>query len=67
MAPHEQIINVVVTNTLRKSLGINAGGYYKLLIFNKKNLKKYYLRSKITHSLKAGPGLDIMRPEAYIS
>ncbi len=67
MAPHEQIINIVVTTTLRKQLGVNAGDEYKLLVFNKKNLKKFYLRSKITHSLKAGPGLDILRPEAYVS
>lgn len=37
MAPEEQVINLVVSSTLRNQLGVEVGSYYKMVISNKVN------------------------------
>ena len=34
MAPEEQVINVVVSKSLQKELGVQVGDYYKMKIYN---------------------------------
>lgn len=35
MAPEEQVINLVVSSTLRNQLGVEVGSFYKMVISNK--------------------------------
>ena len=67
MAPNEQIIDLVVSSSLRSSLGINVGAMYKMKVKNSDNNISYYIRSRIVHSFKAGPGFDILPELAFIT
>lgn len=67
MAPDEQVINLVVSSGLRKDLGVRVGDYYKMRVDNRYMNASYFLRAKITHSFKAGPGFDILGNKAFIS
>lgn len=58
---------MAVTSLLRKKLGVLAGDYYKLRVSNKNNQKTYYLRCRIVHSFKVGPGVDLYSTLAFIS
>ena len=67
MAPEEQVINLVVSTKLRKQLGVNVGDIYKMKVYNYDKDIKYFMRCRIAHSFKAGPGFDILRKQAFIS
>lgn len=67
MAYHEQVVNLAVTTQLRKKLGISAGDSYKLIVSNSITQKSYYIRCRIVHSFKIGPGLDLFSSIAFIS
>ncbi len=67
MAPSEQVINLVVSTPLRKKLGVNAGDYYKMIVQNTGKNRSYFLRARITHSFKAGPGFDMLGEKAFMS
>jgi len=67
MAPNEQVINLAITSLLRTILGVNAGDIYKITVSNNNKRLKFNLRSRIKHSLKIGPGLDLFRRNAYLS
>jgi ABC-type lipoprotein release transport system permease subunit len=67
MAPEEQVINMVVSSKLRKTLGVKIGDYYKMILTNQYKNLTYLVRSRITHSFKAGPGFDILWTKAFIS
>jgi len=58
---------VAVTTLLRKKLGVMAGDYYKLRVSSVKTGKKYFLRCRIVHSFKVGPGIDLYSSLAFIS
>ena len=60
MAPHEQIINVVASFDLRDDLGVNVGELYKMRVRNHDKDLEYFIRARIVHSFKAGPGFDIL-------
>lgn len=67
IAPKEQIINFAASMVLKMTLGGKAGDIFKLKITNIYNGKSFYTRSRMTHSYKIGPGLDLLRPQAFIS
>lgn len=52
---------------LKMSMGAKAGDIFKLRIHNKNSANTFYIRSRMTHSYKIGPGLDLLRPQAFIS
>lgn len=67
MAPRQQVIDIVVTSTLRKKLGVVPGDFYKLNIRNIQTGKSYLLRCRINHSFKIGPGIDLFSSIAFFS
>ena len=67
MAPHEQIINVVASFDLRDDLGVNVGELYKMRVRNHDKDLEYFIRARIVHSFKAGPGFDILPEYGFIS
>jgi hypothetical protein len=52
---------------LKMTLGGKAGDIFKLRISNTHTAKSFYVRSRMTHSYKIGPGLDLLRPQAFIT
>ena len=52
---------------LKLTLGGKAGDIFKLKISNVNNGNSFYIRSKMSHSYKIGPGLDLLRPQAFIT
>ncbi len=48
-------------------MGSQVGDLYKLRITS--NSTRYYMniRSRIVHSYKVGPGMDLLRPQAFIT
>lgn len=67
MAPQEQIIELVVTSTLRKKLGASPGDYFKLHVRNAITGLEYTLRCRVMHSFKIGPGLDLFSSVAFFT
>lgn len=67
IAPKQQIINFAASMILKLTLGGKAGDIFKLKISNVNNGNSFYIRSKMSHSYKIGPGLDLLRPQAFIT
>lgn len=58
---------MVVSNTVRKKLGANAGDYVKLSVNNTLTGQQYSFRARIMHSFKASPDMDLFGDYAYMS
>lgn len=67
MAPHEQVIDLVVTSQLRKKLAASPGDYFKLHVKNAETGTRYVVRCRIMHSFKIGPGLDLFSTVAFFT
>jgi ABC-type lipoprotein release transport system permease subunit len=63
----EQVINVIVTSTLRKKLGAQPGDFFRLMVNNTLTGQSYFFRSRVTHSMKVAPGVDLYRSFAYMT
>lgn len=67
MAPNEQIINFAASSLLKLQMGSNVGDLYKMRITSKSIPYYLNIRSKVVHSYKVGPGMDLLRPQAFIT
>lgn len=67
MAPNEQIINFAASSLLKLQMGSNVGDLYKMRITSKSTPYYLNIRSRIVHSYKVGPGMDLIRPQAFIT
>jgi len=52
---------------LKMRIGCKAGDIFKLRVSNANNGRSFYLRSRMSHSYKIGPGLDLLRSQAFIT
>jgi len=48
-------------------LGAKVGDLYKLKLSSESSSSIYNIRSRIVHSYKIGPGMDLLRPQAFIT
>ena len=67
MAPQEQVVNFAASTLLKLQLGAKVGDLYKMRLKSDKATHHYNVRSRIVHSYKIGPGMDLIRPQAFIS
>lgn len=66
MAPNEQIINFAASSLLKIQMGAKVGDLYKMTL--KSNSTSFMnIRSRMVHSYKIGPGMDLLRPQAFIT
>ena len=67
MAPEEQIINFAASSLLKIQMGAKVGDLYKMRVSSKRIPYSFNIRSRIVHSYKVGPGMDLVRPQAFIT
>lgn len=61
------MINFAASSLLKLQMGAKVGDLYKMRITS--NFTPYYLniRSRVVHTYKVGPGMDLFRPQAFIT
>lgn len=67
MAPQEQIINFAASSLLKIQMGAKVGDLYKMRLSSNNLIYDLNVRSRIVHSYKVGPGMDLLRPQAFIT
>ncbi len=48
-------------------MGSKVGDLYKMRVSSSNNMHTYNIRSKIVHSYKIAPGMDLIRPQAFMT